>query len=52
MQLLTNGSDFSDSIAVLSSGSWIAIVPIAALADSDFSLAKQTSAASVLIKMK
>ena len=37
MPLLTSGSDFSDLLAVARSGNWlIAIIPIAALADSDF----------------
>ena len=44
MQLLTSSSDFSDSLAIVSSGSYIiAIVPIAASTDSDFSLAVHTS---------
>ena len=44
MQLLTSSSDFSNSLAIVSSGSYIiAIVPIAASADSDFWSAEHTS---------
>ena len=44
MKLLTKSSDFCDALAIVSSGNEVlAIVSIAAIADSDFSSTKHTS---------
>ena len=48
MPLLTSSSEFSDSLAAARSGNYlVAVISIAALADTDFSLAEHTSGLNV-----